>query len=71
MLLPLTVTEPEPAVTYLMPATPEIGVETVYTYVPFGSLNIMMEPVDVLVTPFSVMDHGVPEDRPVSVSVIV
>ena len=42
MLLPLTVTEPEPAVTYLTPVPPEIGVETVYALVPFGSLKVML-----------------------------
>ena len=69
MLLPLTVTEPEPAVTYLMPATPEIVVETVYTYVPFGSLNVIVEEVKRLVNPASVTDQFVPDGRPVSVNV--
>ena len=70
-MLPLTVTEPEPTVTYLMPVPPDMGVETVYVYVPFGSVNVRVGAVDALATPSSVTDHDVPEGNPVSVSVTV
>ena len=45
--------------------------DTVYVYVPLGSLNVIVVEVEYFVSPASVTDQFVPEDSPVSVSVTV
>ena len=44
---------------------------TVYEYVPFGSVNVIVPDVDDSLVPLSVTDHDVPDGNPVSVNVTV
>ena len=43
--------------------------DTVYVYVPLGSLKVIVVEVEYFVSPASVTDQFVPEDRPDSVNV--
>ena len=44
---------------------------TVYEYVPFGSVNVIVPDVDDSLVPLSVTDHDVPDGNPDSVNVTV
>ena len=44
---------------------------TVYGYVPFGSVNVIVSDVDDSLVPLSVTDQDVPDGNPVSVNVTV
>ena len=44
---------------------------TVYEYVPFGSVNVIVSVVDDSLVPLSVTDHDVPDGRPDSAKVTV
>ena len=44
---------------------------TVYEYVPFGSVNVIVPDVDDSLVPLSVTDHDVPDGRPDSIKVII
>ena len=61
---PWTVTDPEEGFT-VYPATGP----TVNGYVAFGSLNVIVADVAPCSVPFSVTDHGTPEESPDSVNV--
>lgn len=63
---PFTVTVPDD----VLSPQPEIG-PTLYEYVPFTSVNTMVDPVELIVTPFMVTDQESPDGRPVSVNVTV
>ena len=65
-LAPLTDMEPDDDDTEY-PDTPL----TVYEYVPFGSVNVIVSDVDDSLVPLSVTDHEIPDGNPVAVNVTV
>lgn len=66
ILAPLTDIEPDDGETEY-PDT----LLTVYEYIPFGSVNVIVLDVDDSLVPLKVTDHDVPDGRPDSVNVTV
>jgi hypothetical protein len=66
ILLPVTVREPGDGDREYPETDP-----TVYEYVPFGTVNVIVLDADVSIVPLRVSDQVVPDGRPVSLKAIV